>query len=431
MFYYKTLFIPHLLLYLLSISKTHKSTEIIMNNTNIEENAYVLGGMYTHFYHDGRYADWGDYALNAANMAIADINASKMLDKTLIMPDEFVEDYHCWPEHAEEIAENLMRKGILALTGIDCSGPAEYISNVAQKHKIPAISYGVNASLFSDPKKFPYFIRVVTPSETYDGYLVGLAAFLKVQNIVFFHTTDAWGLGAAKVVKEYAKKYNIEISKIIAYDRDTSIENMLELIKPLNEAECKNFIITAPTPDTVTVFKSFHALDMNKTDCHIFAAEMISSDEVAEAVYGSYGYFAPMTMLPPSKILTQFTTRFSHYIGEEVDTASKAFAYAAISYDHIYMVAHGIKNLLNEQKAISPENLMQALRNVDFIGLTGRVSITPNTNDRAYMSVQFLNNQGYNPDGTVCFIPVGSIDPESESIQFERERVVWPGAQDL
>ena len=41
-----------------------------------EAKEYKIGGMYTYDYHDGRHADWGEYELHAAKMAIEDINAS-------------------------------------------------------------------------------------------------------------------------------------------------------------------------------------------------------------------------------------------------------------------------------------------------------------------------------------------------------------------
>ena len=44
-----------------------------------EAKEYKIGGMYTYDYHDGRHADWGEYELHAAKMAIEDINASGML----------------------------------------------------------------------------------------------------------------------------------------------------------------------------------------------------------------------------------------------------------------------------------------------------------------------------------------------------------------
>ena len=101
-----------------------------------EAKEYKIGGMYTYDYHDGRHADWGEYELHAAKMAIEDINASGMLGgNTLNMPPELVIDYHCWPEGAAEKARSLLKQNIVALTGVDCSGPAVLIAKEAEKFR--------------------------------------------------------------------------------------------------------------------------------------------------------------------------------------------------------------------------------------------------------------------------------------------------------
>ena len=46
---------------------------IINPDKNLYSETYNLGGMYTYHYHDGRYADWGDYAREAAFLAIEEI----------------------------------------------------------------------------------------------------------------------------------------------------------------------------------------------------------------------------------------------------------------------------------------------------------------------------------------------------------------------
>ena len=40
---------------------------------------YDVGGMYTYHYHDGRYADWGDFEMHGARIAIQEINESVIL----------------------------------------------------------------------------------------------------------------------------------------------------------------------------------------------------------------------------------------------------------------------------------------------------------------------------------------------------------------
>ena len=102
-----------------------------------------------------------------------------------------------------------MQKDILALTGADCSGPAVEIARVAERFGVPVISNGANASMLSSAEAFPWFVRVVPPSEAYEGYLIDVAAELGVEGIAYFHTTDAWGLGARKVIREFAGRRGV------------------------------------------------------------------------------------------------------------------------------------------------------------------------------------------------------------------------------
>mgnify|MGYP001310026566 CR=1 FL=1 len=83
------------------------------------------------------------------------------------------------------------------------------ISEKAKIHRIPVISNGANASNLSSIKDHPWFIRVVTPSELYERYLIDVAKQLKVLDIAYFFTTDAWGQGASKVIHEATKKNKI------------------------------------------------------------------------------------------------------------------------------------------------------------------------------------------------------------------------------
>lgn len=384
---------------------------------------YLLGGMYTYYYHDGRYADWGDYALKAAQMALSEINALPVLSCPMVMPDELVYDYHCWPDKAGELAQRLFEKNILALTGADCSGPAALITQKANEYKIPVISYGVNASEFSSPEQYPYFIRVVTPSEIFDGYLVALASYLGIKKLLFLHTNDSWGKGAYPVVTDFAKRYGVEI-QAVEYPRNMASDALAKLIKPFIHADCHSYLVIGPTPDTVIAFNALAMLKAKTEQTRIFAAEMISADESEHVVNNCCGYIAPMVSLPESHLLKTFLRNFEKFTGDKIDVHSKAFSFAALSYDHIYALAHAIKKLEESRQAINGENLMKSLRTVDFQGVSGRVAFTEHTNDRAFMNVVFYNNQGIK-NGQVNFVPVGGINPETHEIVFDSDKVRW------
>jgi ABC-type branched-subunit amino acid transport system substrate-binding protein len=391
---------------------------------------YDLGGMYTYHYHDGRYADWGDYALRGAHIAIEEVNGSGMLgdDRLRLLPENTI-DYHCWPENAAAMAETLMRKDILVLTGADCSGPAVEIARVAAQYKVPVISNGSNASTLSSPQRFPWFVRVVTPSEAYEGYLVDVAAHFGVGEIAYFYTTDAWGLGARQVIHAAVAQHRIEILKEYAFARDTDAETIMAMVAEVKAAGIRHIVMTGPTPDTVTLFRALHALDMNQPGYSFYAAEMISADEVPEAVQGSLGYFAPMAKLAETPRLVRFKDSLEQQLGHTVDYNAKAFFYGALSYDHIFAVAYAIEAIKLDGKTINRDNMMTYLRRMDFEGATGRVTLSHGSNDRANMPVQIFNSHGYKADGkTVDFVSVGSVDPVTGKLSVDESAILWPGA---
>jgi ABC-type branched-subunit amino acid transport system substrate-binding protein len=386
--------------------------------------------MYTYHYHDGRYADWGDYALQGAHIAIEEINASGLLgDDQLRLRRENTIDYHCWPENAAVMAATLMQKDILVMTGADCSSPAVEIARVAAEYRVPVISNGANASMLSSAKDFPWFVRIVTPSEAYEGYLIDVAAHFGVREIGYFYTTDAWGMGARKVIREYAQRHGISIIKEYGFARDTDYTTIEKYMTEVKNAGIRHIVITGPTPDTVTVFRALHTLEMNKAGNTFYAAEMISADESLEAVRGSLGYFAPMAKLEESEKLLRFRQALEVRLDNAVDPNSKAFFYGALSYDHIFAVAYAIKAIKNDDKSVNRENMMGYLRMMDFEGATGRISLVPGTNDRANMPVQIFNSHGYKADGkTVNFVSVGSVNPRTGELTLNKSAILWPGA---
>jgi len=390
---------------------------------------YDLGGMYTYHYRDGRYADWGDFERHGARIAIQEINASGILgDDRIRMKDENIIDYHCWPENAAIMAETLMKKGILVLTGADCSGPAVEIARVGAKYEIPVISNGANASMLSSVEDFPYFVRVVTPSEQYEGYLIDMAAHFGIEEIALFYTTDAWGLGAKNVINQYAKRHAIKIAQEYGYPRDTPYEEVKAYMEKVKQAGIKHIFNTSPTPDTVRMFRALHELGMNAPGYSFYAAEMISADEAPEAVAGSLGYFAPMNELMPSPKLSQFKSALEKRLGKPVDPSSKAFFYGALSYDHMLAVGYAIRDIKDAGEDVTSQNMMKYLRKMDFDGATGHVSLVPGTNDRANMPVQIFNSHGYKADGkTVDLVSVGSVDPATGRLTVNESAIVWPG----
>ncbi len=70
----------------------------LLCSVSADSQTFQIGGMYTYSYHDGRYADWGDFAMKGARIAIEDINESGSLGADCMeMKDENVVDNDSTP----------------------------------------------------------------------------------------------------------------------------------------------------------------------------------------------------------------------------------------------------------------------------------------------------------------------------------------------
>jgi len=411
----------------MKISKFYFLILILVTGVSYPE-TFELGGLYTQHYRDGRYAEWGKYARLGAKIAIDTINKSNMLSGDEIsMPPENIIDYHCWTENIELMATTLMKKNIIALTGAECSDPAIIIAKLGESNKIPVVSYGANTAFLSSAEKFPWFVRVVAPSESYEKYLIDLAAYFNVREIAYLHTTDAWGEGAYKVIKEAASKNNINILKVYSFPRDEKQSVLDTYLKEIKGEDIKHVVITTPTPDTVNIFRSINKFDLNREGYSFYAAEMILNNESIDVTSGALGYFAPIAKLNDSLHLRQYSESFEKLTNEEVDVNSSNFIYSALSYDHILAIAHAIKLTKYNKLEVNRENTLKYLRKVDFPGATGRISFESGSNDRLNMPIQIMNYQGVKDNGEVVFESVAEINKATGNLNVQENKILWPG----
>ena len=389
---------------------------------------YDLGGLYTQHYRDGRYADWGRYSRLGAQLAIKQINTTNMLgDDKLRMKMENVIDYHCWTENIKAMMSTLASKSIIAITGAECSAPAAIMADLGQEYGIPIFSYGANASQLSSAINYPWFLRVVSPSEYYEGYLIDLAAHFKIDQIAYFHTTDPWGIGANKVIQQSTKNKNIRIIKKYSFPRDTSQSVIDEYVKETAILNVKNIVITTPTPDTVKIFKAIHKFGINKPGNTLFAAEMLIDYEDDAAVLGSIGYFAPIVRLPRSILLTKYIEDLKNFSQQELNVESANFIYSALSYDHIMLIANTILLVKKDKKPVTRTNLRDYMRSVSFTGITGNISYSTTSNDRLNTPIQIMNSHGADSNGAMNFVKIAEVDQKTGQLDIDEDKILWPG----
>lgn len=406
---------------------------------------YELGGLYTLTYSNGLYADWGDYARISAQMAVEDINNSGILgDDKLSLQNQNILDFHCAEQGAKELGEDIFsREGLLAVVGVDCSGPAAIFADIAEKYKVPAIAYGGVAELLGNSERYPYYSRTMSPSSVFERVFFPILKQYSFNNVAILHTTDIWGTCAKDFLLKESKERDVNISSVYGYDRNSSFEKVYYYLSQAKSKGIKQFIIVMPVPDTAVVFQAAHALGMDTDGYAFYSSELLSPNNTQSAITGGIGVFAPKVTFPQSPELDDYIQRLSQRVKKEVTPASSAFMWGVLGYDNIRIIAEAISLAKKDGKTdITGEVLMPYIRKASYTGLTGYINIEEGTNNRQSMDIDIMNLHGFkkdqsyiarwfdtviNPSGPeIDYQKVGQLNSAGE-FTFDESKVVWPG----
>jgi hypothetical protein len=80
---------------------------------------------------------------------------------------------------------------------------------------------------------------------------------------------------------------------------------------------------------------------------------------------------------------------------------------------------------------VSGESIMDYLRQVDFIGASGRISYKNGSNDREFAPIKIMNFRGKNKDGKMVFEPIAQTDKRTGELKIFGENIIWPGKSNI
>ena len=178
-------------------------------------------------------------------------------------------------------------------------------------------------------------------------------------------------------------------------------------------------------------FRSVNTFDLNKKGYSFYASELILSDTPDDVISGAAGYFAPIAGLSISPELNEYIKNYESFTGETADLNSGNFIYSVLSYDHIILIANAIKLLKLNDLDVSGENIIDYIRQVDFIGASGRISYKNGSNDREFAPIKIMNFHGKNKDGKMVFKPVAQTDKRTGELKIFGENIIWPGGSKI
>ena len=407
---------------------------------------YQVGGQFTLTYSNGLPADWGEYALTSAQIAIEDINKSGLLgDDSIEMKEEHIYDCHCAAQGAEQLGEAMFSiPEIVAVLGVDCTDPALAMAPIAERYKKPIISYGERSEAMSVVEDYPYFVTDLAPSSYFERVLFSVADKFKLNNIANFHTTDLWGLSSMKMINKECTKRNIGVAGTFGYPKNSSFSTVYYELAKAKAMGIKTYFISMSCPDHTIFFQAVKALGMDKEGYVYLGSELLSPNNTQMGILGSIGKFAPSVTMPDTKQFKSYVSELSSRLNQTVDPNSSAMLWGVLGYEHVWILAHAIaRGKEDGLKEVTHENLMKYIRQVEFEGFTGRVNIKKGTNSREVMKIDLLNAQGFenaeqsyisrwwytvmNSSGPkLKYIKVGQLD-DNDRFTFDESKALWPG----
>ena len=165
--------------------------------------------------HTGDLAPYGLPSKDAAEMAVAEVNAKGGINGKKV--ELMVADEQCKPEIATNVATKLVSEGVNIVIGHVCSGATKAALGIYKGAKIIAISPSATNPPLTKSGEYPNFYRTIAPD---DDQAVLAAAFatdkLNAKKIAIIHDKGDYGKGFADFCKEAIEKGGK--AKVVMYE---------------------------------------------------------------------------------------------------------------------------------------------------------------------------------------------------------------------
>ncbi|CAG9319135.1 unnamed protein product [Blepharisma stoltei] len=319
---------------------------------------------------------------------------------------------------------------------------SSYASNVAigamQTFKLLNVTFPIvgcsntDASLNSTAN-FPMFTRV--------GYSIAyayslLSVLIKVmgyKKIAILYQNDSWAIGRSWYLNPAIDKQGLEIVNPestwyipAGLDRE-GLKNYASTIQRIVDSQARLLVLTMQYPMYNFLMEFFYDLGIRKGDLFFFATYL---DQLTAAGKDDiYAWKRIAVGIPTFRMLPQnWVGKKGANIKEKITSMYKepTNSYTCPYYDGIYIIAHALDYMINRgQDYTDPYKLEAAIRNQQFQGCTGKVTIEKGTNDRI-VDVWDIEINQFDDAGNVITQFIGKLKPFSSQILSITNPIIYP-----
>ncbi|CAG9319093.1 unnamed protein product [Blepharisma stoltei] len=281
--------------------------------------------------------------------------------------------------------------------------------------------------------KYPMYTRV-SISTSYSASLTAvLLRAMGWEKAAILTQNNSYGQQIAYYINQGATLADLEIinpksSWFIPPNLDReSVKNYTYMIQEIIDSQARLLILSLQFPMYNYIYEMFYDLGMRKGDIMIFAA---APDSLTSVGYNDtfrskrLEIAVPMIELDPSSWVGNVGKDIKSRFISTYNEAPNSFAcqYA----DGAYLIAYALDYMINRgQDYTNPYKLDSAIRNQQFQGCTGRVSIEKGSNDRIVDALDIAVNKLSSND-TVIIDYIGKYMPYSTQVLKYTTPMIYP-----
>ncbi|MDP9028375.1 MAG: ABC transporter substrate-binding protein [Actinomycetota bacterium] len=345
----------------------------------------------------GSLATLGPAAIEASNMAVADINAAKQgINLTITQKDSGDTSTNI----ATQSVTSLLAGGVSAILGAESSSTSLTVIDQISKAGVVEISPANTSPTFSTYADNGFYWRTA-PSDVLQGKVLGQKVLKDgATKVAVIYQNDSYGTGLDTNVTKAITAGGGTVSANVAFDVAAT-----DFTTEINQALATN-------PDALVVI----SFDQIKT----IAQELATDKFDFKKFYGSDGNFGVIDPSytnadiagaqftnPGVNVTGDFKTKLDAFTSKAGDKALTAYSYAPESYDAIVLLAlaalQGGKTdgttLKNNLQSVSEDGtkcttftdcakLIAAGKNINYDGLSGPITFAANGDpQQAYISI--------------------------------------------
>ncbi|CAG9331875.1 unnamed protein product [Blepharisma stoltei] len=289
-----------------------------------------------------------------------------------------------------------------------------------------------DASL-NNTKIFPWYARVQISSSYAFSLVPILLNALGWKEIGILYQNDSYGQSGYYYIKQSIEKQDIRIvnsedSRVIPANLNrTSVKDYKRIIQRIIDSEARLLVYLLQFPLCNYVMEELYDLGMRKGDIIIFT---LVTDLLPLYSYNDTFLYKRLEIGTP--MFTIVGQNWAGDLGKNVLSKytetykSSPNSFTCFYYDGLYLIAHALDYMINRGlDYYDPTKLMAAIRNQQFIGCTGRVSIEKGSNDRIMDTIDIQGNWLYD-NGTLIVYKIGDFRPFSLKIISIEHPIFYP-----